>query len=182
MGGSSGRSGAEKRATRQQTAGLQQQMGVAGQLSGLAGRQDVSALGMGGLTPAEQMQMQMIDMGQAGMEQNVRDMASQRGMFSSAGAIAQEGMIPMQLAQQRADIYGMAQQRQFQGLGMQQGLLGTAMGGFGQAAAGFGGQAEMFGQQRQQQQQQMSSNIMNAGALIAAPFTGGASLAMYGRG
>jgi len=99
-----------------------------------------------GLTPAEQEQLDLINQGrQAGQEQ-IRSEATNRGMFSSAGALGQEGLLEQQLAGQKADIYGNAQQRYMGGLqnvaqlyGSQQKTSSSQTGESGGFLGGVGG-------------------------------------------
>ena len=158
MGG--GPSKYEKRAMRGTQTAMRGQQGVAGQFMDMAGQD---------LTGSEQAQMDLVGQGEQGAQQQVREQATSRGMFSSGGAIGAEAMIQQQLAQQRANIMQQAQQRQFQALG---GAAG-AYGGSGQSGAQMGNQAT-------QASQGMMSNLMNVGKLAAAPFTGGASLGIPG--
>lgn len=207
MGGSSGGGGdystgpsrAERDAMEQQKAMLNQQAQYGSQIGAIGNSQDVNQLAGGQLTNAENQQLNAIDVGQQravqGIEQNVREQSSARGLYSSARAIGQEAAglanLDVQRSQNIADIYGNAQQRQFQGIAQKSGLLGQAGGVYGQVAGGYGnlggsyqnsrqisnqGQ-QMQNQYYQQQQQQQAGNIMNVGRLIAAPFTGGSSLA-----
>ena len=155
----------------------------------------------GQLTPAEMAQMQAIDVGdqaaRQSAQQNVREQASARGLYSSAGAIGQEaatlGGFDIQRAQNIANVYGNAQQRQFQGIGTLGGLYGQASslyGGAGQTLLGLSGQqlqasqynSQLQQQQQQQQQNSLRQNVMGGAALIAAPFTGGASLGYFAGG
>jgi hypothetical protein len=171
MGGtpSGGQSSADLRQTRM----ARRQTTAAQGVMDLAGSQDVMNLAGAGLTPAEQMQMEMVgagyDRAQQGIQQNVRDEASARGLFSSAGAIGQEAAqlagLDTYMGQQRADIYGMAQQRQFQGLGMRSGLLGQAGGMYGQAGQSWGGVAGAQRQREQQAQQQQMGGLQAAAGL-----------------
>jgi len=197
MGGSGGGGGIEvdSRLAAGQMQGLQGQLGVAQDLKGLATSQGLQALGGAGLTDAEKMQLAQVGGGaqqaRRAAEQSVRSQSTARGMFSSAGAIGQEAAqlagIEQNLGQQRAGVFGQAQQRQFQGIGLRGNLLGQAGGQFGSAAGGFGQAAQQSFQQQQvnqqiaqQQKQQQMGQIKQAGALIAAPFTGGASLGLLG--
>lgn len=129
------------------------------------------------LSPLEQQQMAQIGAGRANAEQtiqqNTREQATGRGLFSSAGAIGQEaaGLAQLDLneAQQKYDLFGNAQNRVFQGYGMRAGMLG----GKSQAAQGYmtsvGNQAgitqTLQGQEAASQQSGMN-NAMNAASLL----------------
>ena len=163
------------------------QSSIGDTLKGISNSQDVTSLAGQGLTQSEQMQIGLVDQGKQGAVQSVRDNATARGMFSSGDALTQEGLIPMQLAQQKADIYGQAQQRQFQGLGLQQGLLGTAGGMYGNANSSINTMANNDLQSQQwnnenalnkyklNNQNMMGAGQLGTGILQAAP----AALAMF---
>lgn len=223
MGGSSNSSGystgmssAQKQALAQQSQALGQAQGYYGTMTGygqqignLANSSAVQNLAGAGLTTNEQEQMKLIGIGRANAEQtiqqNVRESASSRGLFSSAGAIGQEAAglanLDVQEAQAKSDIYGNAQNRQFQGLGLQSGLLGQAgsiygnagggltsiAGGYGNIAGTYQNQQNLNNQSQlmqnqwgQYQQQQQYGQIKNTVGLLAAPFTGGMSLGLLG--
>ena len=181
MGGSP--SGGQSSADLRQKRMARRQTGIANQMGAMANSADVMGLAGAGLTDAEQMQLDTIGLGldraQQGITQNVRNEATARGMFSSGGAIAEEAGqlagLDTFMAQQQADIYGQAQQRQFQGLGMRSGLLGQAMGGYGQAGQAWGGVAASQRQREQQQQQNTMGNVMGIARLGAGIMTGGTS-------
>lgn len=107
--------------------------GIIQNIQGLSG-----GFGQQGLTPGEQQsaqqQLQAIELGgqQAGqqIQQTVREQATQRGLLSSRGAIAQEAAqlanIPLAQAQQRAQVFGQKGALQRQALELQlRGLMGA---------------------------------------------------------
>jgi len=185
-GGNAGNTGTRMRAQ------ARAQNSIAEQMRGMATAPALSSIAAGEFTPYEQQYynqaLSAVDLGQVGAERNieqtVREGAASRGLFSSRGAISEEAMgmanIPLQIAQQRAGIYGqqanMSRQGVLQGTAMQQGLLGGSSNIYSQSAQTRAGAAELD----QQAQQGVMNSVMGAGALIAAPFTGGASLAAYG--
>lgn len=162
---------------------------IAGQYGGMAN--NAGYLTSQELTPLEQQQMAQVGAGRANAEQtigqNVREQSAARGLFSSSGAIGQEaaGLAQLDLneAMQRGSIYGGAQNRVFQGYGTMMGLLGGQQGALQGATGILGQQAQLKQMQNQYAQQQQAGqmgNIMGAGALLAAPFTGGASMGAFG--
>jgi hypothetical protein len=207
MGGSSGGGGSSGANTfeREQKNLLRQQAGISSQIQGMATSGNVAALAGSGLTENELMAMQSQlgaigagrEQAQQGIQQNVRTEATSRGLFSSAGAIGQEagqlaGLDTFE-AMQRANILGQtyqgAQQRQFQGIGLQQGLLGQAAGVAGGAQQGYAGlgnqnmQMDQMDQQRRQQgQAQQMKGIQSAVGLgmMFVPGMQGAGASMLG--
>ena len=211
MGGSSGGGGyssggglEEGRAMQSQRFNLLAAEKLGRDIEGIAGSQDVLNLASANLTPAELAQVQAIDVGQQRatqvIQQNVREQASARGLYSSAGAIGQEAAglanLDVMRSQSIADIYGNAQQRQFQGINLRSGLLGQGAGLYQANAGGFANQTsgyqnatqianqgmQLQNQYQQQQQNLLRQNVMGGAALIAAPFTGGASLGYFAGG
>lgn len=195
--GYSGPSREEQAAQRSQAALLNQQAQYGQQLGQMAYNPLVQQLAGQGLTQAEQAQLETIGIGREqamqGIQQNVREQASSRGLFSSAGAIGQEAanlaQIPLYEAEQRAGILSGAQNRMFQGLGLQQSYLSGAAGIAGSGASGYGNMATTAYSQRQyqnqlaqQQQAQQNRMLMSGVGLGLAPFTGGASLMLGGLG
>ena len=161
-----------------------QMSGVGSQFEGLSQDANLMAMSQGKLNPyAQQMydeQMKQIQMGSQGSYQNVREQAQARGMYSSTSALQAEAGIPMQESMARAGIYGqqsaLSQQGVLQGMALRGNLLGGATNAYSGAGQSYG----MSAQLEQQAQQQQQQGILGAGALIAAPFTGGMSLGGYG--
>lgn len=143
------------------------------------------------LTPLEQQQLALIGAGRStaeqGISQNVREDAAARGLLSSAGAIGQEAaglaQLDVQEAMAKSNLYGNAQNRQFQGYGLMSNLYGGQLGAYGQGANIAGqmmGTNQAQQQYQQQQQQNQFNNVLGIASLVAAPFTGGASMGAFG--
>lgn len=143
------------------------------ELADLSRSGDVRALAGQALTPAEQAQLDVLNLGnlqqQQTIEQRTREGATARGLFSSRGAITQEALnlaeLDKQRAMQRAGILAGAQDRQFQGLQLRGGLLGNTIGGItgagslGIQLAGVGSQQQAFQNMLSQQRGQQASQL-----------------------
>lgn len=131
--------------------------GVGNQLQGMAQNPALQGLASGQLTPQEleyfQQQRQLIEMGRDPAVQNVRDLATQRGLFSSQQAITNEIGANQQIQGQLAQTYGqqadLSRQGLLQGTQLQQGLLQGAAGLYGNALTGQGNIANQQSQNEQ---------------------------------
>lgn len=156
----------------QQLAG--QIQGVGSQLQGIAFNPALKGIASGQMTPEEQafyaQQRQAIEAGRDPAIQGVRDMATQRGLYSSQGAITQEIGANQQIQGQLADTYGqqaqLSRQGILQGTGLQQNLLQGAAGAYGQALGGQGNIA----QQKNQNDQGMMGTVGSVGGAAAGIF------------
>jgi hypothetical protein len=179
--GTMGRIGSQQRGLGSYTAALAQGQNYRGQDTG---GQALFQMASGQLTDYQNQafsnQLSAIDLGQQGAINTTREQAAARGMYSSTSALQAENQIPLQTALARANIYGQQAQTQQQGI-----LQGTALRGnlLGQAGNLYSGATSSYAAADQSQNtanSNMMQGILGAGALVAAPFTGGASLAAYG--
>lgn len=157
------------------TSGIDQAQGQlqagATNLQNLAMNPNLQALSQGQLTDQEklamQQQMNMIRQGEQGIVQGARDLSTQRGLFSSSGAIQDELLASNQVQGQLASLYGQQAQMQRQGLLQGTGLQGQLL---GQALQGQ--QAAMAGAQSQYQANQQKNDILgnSIGTVASAGF------------
>jgi len=131
-----------------------------------------------GVQQAFEQQAQVTEAGRGQAVQASREQAAARGLFSSGIGLGLEQQaqldVNQQLAQQRLQQAQLGQQGIFQALGAQQGLLGLQSQLAGQRLQG----EQAVGAAKQQAQGDIFGDILSAGKLVAAPFTGGASLAL----
>jgi hypothetical protein len=175
-----GNIGGQQRGLGSYTAAMAQGNNYRGQDTG---GQALFQMASGQLTPLQQQmfqqQLSAVDLGQQGAINTTREQAAARGMYSSTSALQAENQIPLQTALARANIYGQQAQTQQQGI-----LQGTALRGnlLGQAGNLYSGATSSYAAADQSQNtanSNMMQGILGAGALAAAPFTGGMSMAYF---
>lgn len=148
--------------------------GVGSQMQNMAQNPALQNLASGQLTPQEleymNQQRATIEAGRDPAVQNVRDLSTQRGLFSSQNAITQEIGANQQIQGQLAQTYGqqadLSRQGLLQGTQLQQGLLQGAGGLYGQA---LGGQGNIANQQSENEQS-LGKTIAGTGMAVGGIF------------